>query len=421
MLNPGTESWIELALIGLSLVLTAFASAAEAAITSANPFRVKRMAREGVPSATLVEFILDHEESHLAALLILKNAALIVAASLTTILSLRYAPQWSTVVAIISLTLVVLFLCRLIPRAWAMRAPETAALTLGRPIRWLALPVRPFIRLLKKTSDSLVGDEGQSKAAHDADAMEAELQLFMDAGEEEGYIEEDEREMIASIFEFDATLVREIMVPRIDITAIEVGASIDEALDLIVETGYSRIPVYEGMIEDIVGILNAKDLLTHLKDGESRPALRDMLRPPHFVPETNKVDELLEELQRQRIQMAIVVDEYGGIAGLVTVEDALEEIVGEIEDEYDTVQPFSEMVSDNEIIFNARMDLDDLNRMMGTDLPTDESDTLGGLLYSLSGGVPKVGDEFVVDAVTITVLSLLGRRIKKVRVVKEAE
>jgi len=316
---------------------------------------------------------------------------------------------------------VVLFLCRLIPRAWAMRAPETTALTLGRPIRWLALPFRPFIRLLKETSDSLVGDGGQSKAARDADAMEAELQLFMDAGEEEGYIEEDERKMIASIFEFDATLVREIMVPRIDITALEVESSIDEALDLIVETGYSRIPVYEGMIENIVGILNAKDLLTHLKDGESRPALRDMLRPPHFVPETNKVDELLEELQRQRIQMAIVVDEYGGIAGLVTVEDTLEEIVGEIEDEYDTVEPFSQMVSDNEIIFNARMDLDDLNRMMGTDLPTDESDTLGGLLYSLSGGVPKVGDEFVVDGVTITVLSLLGRRIKKVRVVKEGE
>lgn len=417
----GTESWVELALIGLSLVLTAFASAGEAAITSANPFRVKRMAGEGVPSAKLVEFILDHEQSHLAALLILKNAALIVAASLTTILGLRYAPQWSTVVAIISLTLVVLFLCRLIPRAWAMRAPETTALTLGRPIRWLALPFRPFVRLLKEISDSLAGDGGPSKAARDADAMEAELQLFMDAGEEEGYIEEGEREMIASIFEFDATLVREIMVPRIDITALEVESSIDEALDLIVETGYSRIPVYEGMIENIVGILNAKDLLTHLKDGESRPALRDMLRPPHFVPETNKVDELLEELQRQRIQMAIVVDEYGGIAGLVTVEDTLEEIVGEIEDEYDTVEPFSQMVSDNEIIFNARMDLDDLNRMMGTDLPTDESDTLGGLLYSLSGGVPKVGDEFVVDGVTMTVLSLLGRRIKKVRVVKEAE
>lgn len=417
----GTESWVELALIGLSLVLTAFASAGEAAITSASPFRVKRMAGEGVPSAKLVEFILDHEESHLAALLILKNAALIVAASLTTIVSLRYAPQWSTVVAIISLTLVVLFLCRLIPRAWAMRAPETMALTLGRPIRWLALPFRPFVRLLKEISDSLAGDGGPSKAARDADAMEAELQLFMDAGEEEGYIEEGEREMIASIFEFDATLVREIMVPRIDITALEVESSIDEALDLIVETGYSRIPVYEGMIENIVGILNAKDLLTHLKDGESRPALRDMLRPPHFVPETNKVDELLEELQRQRIQMAIVVDEYGGIAGLVTVEDTLEEIVGEIEDEYDTVEPFSQMVSDNEIIFNARMDLDDLNRMMGTDLPTDESDTLGGLLYSLSGGVPKVGDEFVVDGVTMTVLSLLGRRIKKVRVVKEAE
>ncbi len=407
-------------MIGLSLILTAFASAAEAALTSANPFRVKRMAAEGVPRAELLDSILEQDEWHLSALLILKNAAVIVAACLTTLLALSYAPDWGIVVVVVSLTLLVLFLCRLLPRAWALRDPESSALLLSRPTRWLALAAYPFVRLFKWTTDFLIRDSKAQELPKDAATMEAELRLFIDAGEEEGYIEEDEREMIASIIEFDETLVREIMVPRIDMVALDVDTSVDDALDIIVETGYSRIPIYEGAIENIVGILNAKDLLTHFRDNkDSKGELRDLLRPAHFVPETNKVGEFLEELQRERIQMAIVVDEYGGIAGLVTVEDVLEEIVGEIEDEYDTAEAFFERIADNEAIFNARMDLDDVNRMMDTHLPTEESDTLGGLIYSLLGGVPKAGDEVTLDGVKITVLSLSGRRIHKVRVVKE--
>jgi len=378
------------------------------------------MAREGRRGADLVDSILEREEWHLSALLILKNSALIVAASLTTILAIGYAPQWGTVAAICALTLLVLLLCRLLPRTWAMRDPEGVVLLLARPIRWLGVVLYPFVRAFRAITNLLVGDSREGEAPKDAAEIEEELRLFIDAGEEEGYIEEGEGKMIASICDFDATLVREIMVPRIDMVALESGASIKEALDVIVETGYSRIPVYEGAIENILGILNAKDLLAHMKDNNnSQPDLRELLRPAHFVPETNKVGEVLEELQRERIQLAIVVDEYGGIAGLVTVEDALEEIVGEIEDEYDTVEPSSEMVSDKEAVFNARIDLDDVNRLMNTELPTEDSDTLGGLIYSKLGVVPKAGDEVVVDGVHITVLSLLGRRIKKVRVVKD--
>jgi len=386
----------------------------------ANPFRVKRMAGEEIRGADRANAILEREEWHLSALLILKNAALIVAACLTTVLSLSYAPQWGVVVAIFSLTLLVLFLCRLLPRTWAMRDAEKAVLLLAIPIRWLSLLLYPVVRSFRGITNALVGDSEGDEPPKDAAEMEEELRLFIDAGEEEGYIEENEREMIASVCDFDATLAREIMVPRIDMVALEADASIEEALDVIVETGYSRIPVYEGTIENILGILNAKDLLADLKDnGSSQQGLRDLLRPAHFVPETNKVGEVLRELQRERIQLAIVVDEYGGIAGLVTVEDALEEIVGEIEDEYDTVEPFCEMVSDQEAIFNARIDLDDVNSLLDTDLPTEDSDTLGGLIYFSLGGVPKVGDEVELDGVRITVLSLLGRRIKKVRVVKD--
>jgi len=388
-------------------------------VASANPFRVKRMAKDEVPGAGRVDSILEREEWHLSALLILKNSALIVAACLTTILGLSYVPQWGIVVAIVSLTLLVLFLCRLIPRAWAMRNPEGAVLMLARPIELLTLVLYPFVRVFRALTESLINGAGGSETSKDAADIEAELRLFIDAGEEEGYIEEDERQMIASICDFDATLIREIMVPRIDMVALEVEASIEEALDVIVDTGYSRIPIYEGAIESIIGILNAKDLLAHLRDNDTSSGLRELLRPAHFVPETNKVGEVLEELQSERIQMAIVVDEYGGTAGLVTVEDALEEIVGEIEDEYDTAEPFCEMVSEREAIFNARMDLDDVNRLMRTNLPTEDTDTLGGLIYSKLGGVPKVGDAVTLDGVKITVLSLLGHRIKKVRVVRD--
>jgi CBS domain containing-hemolysin-like protein len=373
-----------------------------------------------VPRADLLESILEREEWYLSALLILKNAAVIVAACLATILALSYAPRWGIVIAIVSLMLFVLFLCRLVPRAWATRDPERVALLLSKPTRWLGLVLYPLVRVFRGITDVLIGDAEAQEAPKDAAALEAELRLFIDAGEEEGYIEEDEREMIASIFEFDETLVREIMVPRIDMIALEVETSVDQALNVIVETGYSRIPIYEGAIENIVGVLNAKDLLAHFRDNkDSNGELRDLLRSAHFVPETNKVGEVLAELQRERIQMAIVVDEYGGTAGLVTVEDALEEIVGEIEDEYDTAEAFFERIGDHEAIFNARMDLDDVNRMMDVRLPTEDSDTLGGLIYSLLGGVPKVGDEVVLDGVKITVLSLSGRRIHKVRVVKE--
>jgi putative hemolysin len=238
---------------------------------------------------------------------------------------------------------------------------------------------------------------------------------MVDAGEEEGIIEEEEQEMIYSIFEIGETLAREIMVPRIDVVAITAATPVKEALDIILEVGHSRIPAYEETIDNIVGILYARDLLAHFRDGEPEIALRDMLRPAYFIPEAKKVDQLLEELQQRKVHIAIVVDEYGGTAGLVTIEDILEEIVGEIQDEYDAEEPFIEVITPNEVVFNARVDLDDVNRLLEIELPTTESDTLGGLIYSQLGRVPTVGDEVLIDGVRLSVLSVAGRRIKKIR------
>jgi CBS domain containing-hemolysin-like protein len=209
------------------------------------------------------------------------------------------------------------------------------------------------------------------------------------------------------------------MVPRISIVAVEAETSLLEALDVIIEAGHSRIPVYRDNIDNIVGVLYAKDLLAYLRDGQVEVPLCDILREPYFIPESKHVDELLQELQQRKVHIAIVVDEYGGTAGVVTIEDLIEEIVGEIQDEYDREEPFIEHISEDEIIFNARIDLDDVNHLMSLNLPTERGDTLGGLVFSELGKIPAPGDRVQIDGVTIVVLAVVGRRIKKVRVTRD--
>ena len=206
------------------------------------------------------------------------------------------------------------------------------------------------------------------------------------------------------------------MVPRIDVVAVDVQTSMLEALDVIMEAGHSRIPVYMETIDNVLGLLYAKDLLPYLRDGRTDVPLDHILREAYFIPETKRASDLLTELQQRRVHIAIVVDEYGGMAGLVTIEDLLEEIVGEIQDEYDTEEPFVEFVDDNEYVFDARLDLDDLNRLMDVELPTEDSDTLGGFIYSELGRVPAVGSQVTYGDLVFRVESVSGRRIKKVRV-----
>jgi len=248
--------------------------------------------------------------------------------------------------------------------------------------------------------------------------IEEEIKTLVDAGEEGGFIEEEEKEMIYSIFEFGDTLAREVMVPRIDMVAIEVSTSVLDALDVVMNAGHSRIPVYQETIDNIVGILYAKDLLQYWREDTSSLELGNILRSVYYIPETKKVDELLQELQQRKVHITLVVDEYGGTAGLVTIEDILEEIVGEIQDEYDSEEAFMEVISEDEIIFNGRMDIDDVNHIMDLELPTDRSDTLGGLVYSNLGRVPVVGDKVYIENVEVTVLSVVRRQIKKVKVVR---
>lgn len=308
----------------------------------------------------------------------------------------------------------------LLPKSLALRDPEGVALRMAplfRVVFWLFSPAVKALAVISRLAESLSG--GDHSGVGVPSVTEEQIKTMVDAGEEEGAIEEDEKEMIFSIFEFSDTLAREIMVPRIDVTALDENASLGEAVDVVLDKGFSRIPVYRDTIDNVIGLLYAKDLLRQLREGATGVELVSLLRPACFVPESKELDELLQELQKKKIHMAIVVDEYGGMAGIVTIEDIIEEIVGEIQDEYDSEEPFAQWVCETEAIFNARIDLDDVNKLMCADLPTNEADTLGGLIYNELGKVPVVGDSVQIDDLCIEVTSVAGRRIKTVRVVRQ--
>lgn len=253
-----------------------------------------------------------------------------------------------------------------------------------------------------------------------AGVTEDELKTWVEVGgKSEGSLEQGERKMIYSIFHFSDTLCREVMVPRIDVFALEANTTLPEAVEGMILSGHSRVPVYDDVIDNIIGLLYAKDLLKSMIDKSQSTRIRDLLRPAYFIPEAKKVDELLREMQARGVHIAIVVDEYGGMAGLVTLEDIVEEIVGEIRDEYDQSEELLyQEINPSEYIFQGRIDLDDFNEILETNLTKDIADTLGGFIYGEIGRVPAEGEQVRIDGWVLTVEQVIGRRIRMVRAKK---
>lgn len=292
--------------------------------------------------------------------------------------------------------------------------PEDWALKLTPVTTVLNAIFSPLAKILTR----LQGTHGQPERSLGS-VSEDELKTWVEVGQPEGGLEKDERRMIYSIFQFGDTLCREIMVPRIYVLALDVNTTLAAAVNELVESGHSRLPVYEDNIDNVIGLLYAKDLLRiQLTAGEKIP-VRKLLRPPYFVPESKKVDDLLAEMQEKGVHLAVVVDEYGGMAGIVTLEDIVEEIVGEIRDEYDQKEEILvQELSDDEYLFSGRVSLDDFNDALGTELVSDSADTLGGFVYSSLGRVPNEGDRLQVDGWKLTVEEIRGRRISRIRCVR---
>src|SRR5713226_8865415 len=412
-----TTAWIELVILVVALVLAALAASAETSMTSISRIRLKRLVEEKNPRAILVERLQRDPNGYLSTILVANTVAIITATSAATLLSINllgeHVAQW--LVGLV-LALVVLMFCEISPKTLALQRSERVALTLARPVAAATFVLRPVVRAMTFVTNRLIRLVGGKTPVKGPFGTEEELKMLVSVGEEEGVIEEREREMIHGIFEMGDMRVREVMVPRTDLVSVDVNQPMSAAVELVTKYGHTRIPVYEGNLDNIVGILYAKDLLRAIDQG-SQKTLREIARKPYFTPESKKVQDVLRDLRKNRVHMAIVVDEYGGTAGAVTIEDIIEEIVGPIQDEYDVGEEDEiQFISPNEVVLDGRVSVDDVNELLKLDIAADNYDTIGGYVLNQLGATPKVGATLTLGNAELRVEAVQGTRIKKVRI-----
>ncbi|MBM3145556.1 MAG: HlyC/CorC family transporter [Chloroflexi bacterium] len=411
-----TELQVSLVISGLVIVFVCdlIAIAARAAMRHSSLARLIHLRELNEPHAGHTLAVLEKMPRSYAALHIAQSLLRFVLLGMVYFL-IRQDARLDTFVEAVGIFLivglVVAWLEWMIERR-VVRNPEQWALRLTGWIRYINLIFYPLASL------SLIFSRETSRPDENIGAVtEDTLKTLVDVGQKDGILEVGERKMIHSIFQLGDTLTREIMVPRIDVQGLEIGASLSEAVAFLLSSGFSRVPVYEETIDNVLGLLYAKDLLQFWQEENGAADIRrDLLREAYFVPEAKKVGELLEEMQKRRTHMAIVVDEYGGVAGVVTLEDIIEEIFGEIQDEYDEEEelPFRKL-ENGDYLFRGRIDLDDFNDLMGCNLPRDEADTLSGFIYARLGHVPAVGESVRDANLLLTVELVSNRRIRKVR------
>jgi putative hemolysin len=425
----------EILVLAVLTLLEGFFVAAEIALVSVRRSRIDQLVDEDSRAARRVRRLLDDPGRFLAVSQIgltfigffaSAYAAVSLVDGLQGVLetfgvSSGTASVTALVVVTVILALFTIVFAELVPKTLALSHPERWALTLSRPIDLIARPLGPVIGLLTGITSWVAGLLGVQMNT-EASITAEELRLIVERGGEQGVLEAEEEQMINAVIELGERRVHEVMVPRVSIAALAADATFEEAIDVVIAEGHSRIPVFETTIDEIVGILYAKDLLPYLKpDAGARPALRQLLRAPVLVPESMTIDDLLHELQRRKVHLAIVLDEYGGTAGLVTIEDLLEEIVGEIQDEYDVEEPIVVKLSDVEARVDGRADVDELLELFDLDIELEdeeEYDTVGGLIYHRVGGVPSPGDRVDLPGLTLTVETTDGRRVGKVLVTR---
>ena len=402
----------------IAAVLLVILSSAEAGITALSRSRV-RIAQTNGLNALLTGYITQRH--HLLRFLSVGVTATIVSGSLAAAFLVLRTREVSGLAVVIIAVVVILAvtLLRQSARTVALINPERAGARLARPIRVLQTLFAPLAWLAAAPATALLRSLGWASSPAEADPVE-ELMAVLDATghpQAQQFLVE-ERRMMRGVMSMSGQSVREIMSPRMDLVAISTDASLGDVMKVVIDSGFTRIPLYEESIDHVIGVIYAKDLLTYLRAGDIHPALRDLARPPYFVPEAKRANELLAEMRRDQVHLAIAVDEYGGTAGVITVEDLIEEIVGEIVDEYDTDEVEVVQLSDHVALVDARLPLDDLNELFGTDVESEDFDTVGGLIFSLLGRLASPRDEVESEEhrLQLRVMSVLGRRIKQVRV-----
>ena len=405
--------------LALLLFLSAVFSAAETALLAANRLRLQKLDEAGDRRARAARRLLEEPGRLLTTLIVADNIINVVATVLaTSVLIAVYGVGRGVIYAAVGIVIVLLVIGEIVPKRVAAKYADRLALAFARPLVAFGVVLSPIVQLLSTLGTLVVRPFGGRAGLASPMVTEEEIRELVKVGEEEGVIQEDEREMIHSIFEFGDTVAREVMVPRIDMVCVADTDTVAAALRVIRAEQHSRLPVYHGTIDQIMGIVHVKDLLTTLQDGGEHAPVTEAARPAYFIPESKPLDNLLREMRRRKAQMAIVVDEYGGTAGLVTTEDLLEEIVGPILDEYDVEEKLLEVVNESVALIDGRASLEEVNETLKLQLPVGEVDTIGGFIYSLLGHVPAQGESVTFDGVELFVERLDGHRVARVRLTK---
>jgi len=420
----------------LLIFLNAFFAASEIALITLNDNKIKIMAEEGDKKAQLLQRLLNEPSRFLATIQIGITLAGFLASAfasesfsgrVVTLVQSMGVPipeEWLKAISVFVITLVLsyftLVLGELVPKRLAMKKAEQISRFAAEPLNFIMKITLPFVKFLTASTNFFVRMFGVDPHSEDDKVTEEEIRMMVDVGEEKGTIHEIEKQMINNIFEFNDKNVEDIMTHRVDIVALEESASFDEVISTINNERYSRIPVFEGSIDNIIGILYGKDLLRFIAENGDKEKIdiRSMARKPYFVPASKRTDELFRELQKSKMHMAVIIDEYGGTAGIVTLEDLMEEIVGNIFDEDDEEEKDFERIDDNTVVINGSASLDDVGKYLGVELPTEEHETLSGFIIGQLGMIPEKDENPDVEfgGFLFRIEGVEEKRISKVRV-----
>jgi CBS domain containing-hemolysin-like protein len=410
--------WFQLVFVILLIAVVAVLGAAEVSITRTNRVRAYRFQEEGRRGAASLVKIADNPAPFLNVVLLLVLLSTIGGTTIATSLAVRVFHGAGEIIATLAMTLLLFVFAEVTPKTFAIQQTDRVALLLAPLIVALGRLVGPLATGLVRMANVVMPGKGLPQGPF---ITEHELKALAEVASDEEQIEEGEKELIHSIFEFGDTIVREVMVPRPDITAIEGDKTLRDVQALVLQHGYSRIPVFKEDLDDVIGIVYAKDVLKALHQGKHDMPLSEIVREAHFVPESKRVADLLREMQKEKFHIALVTDEYGSVVGLITLEDLLEELVGEITDEYDTDEPELEQVAEDVYRVDGKLSIDEVNELLDVELPDEEWDTVGGLMLGLMGSIPEEGEEVSLQNLRFKAEKIDGRRISKVLISREEQ
>ena len=403
--------------IGACVLGLGFLSLSEAALLGIGAIRLRTLIKNGDPRATVLGELV-REREFLTAIIVGINVCIITISTLMTVLVSHstWHGQWREEALHIGMLLLMLIAAEIAPKTYGALHAESVALRVARPMSWLVRFVGPVMTVIRRIADGLLRLCGAPVTGRKELVTRDEIRVAADVSEEEGGLPPEEGEMLDSVLELSVARVSEVMVPRVDIVFLDEDDTLEHTLQVVIDSGHSRIPICDETLDNITGILYVKDLLIRLDEGASEVNLKELARAPVYVPESKPLDDLFSEMREKAVHIAIILDEFGGTEGLVTIEDILEELVGEIEDEHDAGGEEIVFVSDGELIVSARERIDFINERLLIDLPDDEFDTIGGLVTGLAGHMPDAGERFAIDGVELAVEAAEEQSIQRVRI-----